>query len=99
MASGVCPVAYDYAAAAEVIRDLGNGASVACGDEEGFIARAVQMAGADALRAEFARAARRSAEAIDWERVNDRFAAALLRVWRAGSGRPLDLSEPRPEET
>ena len=98
MASGVCPVAYDYAAAAEVIRDLGNGASVACGDEEGFIARAVQMAGADALRAELARAARHSAEAIDWERVNDHFAAALLRVWRAGSGLPVELSEPRPEE-
>ncbi len=98
MASGVCPVAYDYAAAAEVIRDLGNGVSVACGDEEGFIARAVQMAGADALRAELARAARRSAEAIDWERVNDHFAAALLRVWRAGSGLSVELSEPRPEE-
>lgn len=98
MASGVCPVAYDYAAAAEVIRDLGNGASVACGDEEGFIARAVQMAGADALRAELARAARHSAEAIDWERVNDHFAAALLRVWRVGSGLPVELSEPRPEE-
>jgi glycosyltransferase involved in cell wall biosynthesis len=98
MASGVCAVAYDYAAAAEVIRDFGNGASVACGDEEGFIARAVQLAGADALRAELAQAARRSAEAIDWERVNDSFTAALLRVWRAGSGEAAALGEPQPGE-
>ncbi len=93
-------MAYDYAAAAEVIRDLGNGVSVACGDEEGFIARAVQMAGADALRAELARAARRSAEAIDWERVNDHFAAALLRVWRAAAACPSSCPNParrRPE--
>ncbi|MER2554478.1 MAG: glycosyltransferase family 1 protein [Thauera sp.] len=98
MASGVCPVAYDYAAAAEVIRDLGNGASVACGDEEGFIARAVQLAGADALRAELAQAARRSAEAIDWERVNDGFAAALLRVWRADTSTVAALGMPQPGE-
>ncbi|MFP5356115.1 MAG: glycosyltransferase, partial [Gemmatimonadota bacterium] len=37
MASGVCPLAYDYAAAAEVIRDLSNGAVVRCGDEHGFV--------------------------------------------------------------
>ena len=85
MASGVCPVAYDYAAAAEVIRDLGNGAAVRCSDEDGFIERAIQLGLADELRAELARAARRTAETIDWEHVNDSFAEALIRAWRSGT--------------
>ena len=88
MASGVCPLAFDYAAAAEVIRDIANGAVVRSGDEDGFIARAVQLARADGLRAELGRAARRTAETIDWERVNDSFAAALIRAWRGGTGAP-----------
>jgi glycosyltransferase involved in cell wall biosynthesis len=88
MASGVCPVAYDYAAAAEVIRDLGNGAAVRCGDEDGFIERAVQLGRADGLRTELARAARRTAETNDWERVNDSFAEALIRAWRGGTASP-----------
>jgi glycosyltransferase involved in cell wall biosynthesis len=88
MASGVCPVAYDYAAAAEVIRDLGNGATVRCGDEDGFIERAVQLGLADGLRAELAREARRTAETIDWERVNDSFAEALMHAWRCGTAPP-----------
>jgi glycosyltransferase involved in cell wall biosynthesis len=88
MASGVCPLAYDYAAAAEVIRDLGNGAAVRCGDEHGFIERAVQLGLADGLRTELARAARATAETIDWERVNDGFAEALICAWRSGATSP-----------
>lgn len=85
MASGVCTVAYDYAAAAEVIQDLHNGAVVRCGDEPGFIERAVQLACVDSLRLDLAREARRTAEGIDWEHVHDRFADALLRAWRGGA--------------
>ncbi len=88
MASGECPLAYDYAAAAEVIRDLGNGAVVPCGDAHGFIERAVQLGVADALRGELGRAARHTAEAIDWERVNERFAEALVRAWRGSREAP-----------
>ena len=84
----MCPVANDYAAAAEVIRDLGNGAAVRCSDEDGFNERAVQLGLADELRAELARAARRTAETIDWERVNDSFAEALIRAWRSGTASP-----------
>lgn len=83
MASGLCPVAYDYAAAAEVVRDLGNGGLARFGDAEGFIERALQLARDDGLRAQLGRAARTTAEGIDWERVNDAFAAALLGVWRS----------------
>lgn len=86
MASGVCPLAYDYAAAAEVIQDLGNGAVVRCRDEDGFIERAVQLAAANALRTSLGRHARETARGIDWEQVNDAFADALVRIWRQGSG-------------
>ena len=98
MASGACPVAYDYAAAAEVIRDLGNGAVVRCGDEDGFIERAVQLGRADDLRAELARAARRTAETIDWEHVNDSFAEALIRAWRSGTASPPAVAPLRTRE-
>ncbi|HAF54158.1 MAG TPA: glycoside hydrolase [Thauera sp.] len=98
MASGVCPVAYDYAAAAEVIRDLSNGAAVRCGDEEGFIARAVQLGLADGLRVELAHEARRTAEKIDWERVNDSFANALIGAWRAAADAPAATTRLRTRE-
>ena len=58
MASGVCPVAYDYAAAAEVIRDLGKRCQRGLWRRRGASSRVpLQLAGADALRAELARAA------------------------------------------
>ena len=38
----------------------------------------------DDLRAGLAREARSTAETIDWERVNDSFAEALIRAWRSG---------------
>lgn len=82
MASGVCPLAYDYAAAAEVIRDLHNGTSVRCGDEREFIECAVELARNDPLRTRLGQAARHTAEGIDWANVNDAFAAALIRAWR-----------------
>jgi len=48
----------------------------------------VQLGVADALRGELGRAARHTAEAIDWERVNERFAEALVRAWRGSREAP-----------
>ncbi len=86
MASGVCPVAYDYAAAAEVIVDGDNGLSAPCGNERAFIDRALRAAGEDALRGRLGARARASAEGLDWETINDQFAAALIRVWSGSNG-------------
>lgn len=94
MASGVCPLAYDYAAAAEVIRDLDNGALVRCGDEDEFIACAVELARNDALRTRLGQAARSTAEGIDWAHVNDAFAAALIRSWRCATAPPPSPAVP-----
>jgi glycosyltransferase involved in cell wall biosynthesis len=82
MASGLCPVVYDYAAASEVVRDQENGLSAPRGDETAFIARAVQAACDDSLRPRLGLRARASAEGLDWERVHDDFSAALIRAWR-----------------
>lgn len=96
MASGLCAVAYDYAAAAEVVRDLENGLSVPCRDERAFVERAVLAAREDGLRSRLAARARTTAEMLDWERVNDHFAGALLRVWRGAEagGTGIRIEEP-----
>jgi glycosyltransferase involved in cell wall biosynthesis len=96
MASGLCAVTYDYAAAAEVVRDLDNGLSASCRDEAAFIERTVRGACDDDLRRRLAIQARVTAELLDWERVNDHFASALIRVWRGtATGEALaPLAEP-----
>jgi glycosyltransferase involved in cell wall biosynthesis len=50
MASGVPPVAYDYGAAREHLRDGIDGRSVPTGDAAAFVAAAVELATDDALR-------------------------------------------------
>jgi glycosyltransferase involved in cell wall biosynthesis len=77
MASGLCPIAYDYAAAAEVIRNFDNGLVATPGDEDAFIRLAALAAVEDASRDQMASAARHTAERYSWEQVNDAFAAAL----------------------
>ncbi len=98
MASGVATVAYDYAAAAEVIRDMHNGALAPCGDEATFVERAALLAADDDKRIELGRAARLSAEGIAWEKVNDQFAEALVRAWRCGTAAPLVSGRMRTRE-
>jgi glycosyltransferase involved in cell wall biosynthesis len=81
MASGLPVVAFDCAAAAELIRDRSNGWLAPPGDEAAFVAAA--LAAADAppeLRREIGHHARRAVEPLDWERVHDGLAALLARV-------------------
>lgn len=82
MASGLCVVAYDYAAAADVIRVGENGVLAPFDDAVGFIAAARDIAVQPELRIEVGRQARTTAMGLDWRAVNDRFAAALLEVWK-----------------
>jgi glycosyltransferase involved in cell wall biosynthesis len=78
MASGLGVVAYDCAAASEVITSGVDGRTVRPGDEAGFIAGAVELARDDGLRRRLAETARARAENLAWDRIHDRFAAALL---------------------
>lgn len=86
MASGLCVVAYDYAAAAEVIDSERNGLTAPRNDDAGFVAQAVRAATDRSLRLRTGAQARLRAETLDWDAVNDQFAAALMRVWRSSPG-------------
>jgi len=69
LASGVAPLAFDYAAAREHLHDGRNGYSVPKGDREAFLARAEAAAeDRQQLRA-LGLAARQTAESLSWERV------------------------------
>ncbi|WP_374400720.1 glycosyltransferase family 4 protein [Niveibacterium sp.] len=77
MASGLAVAAYDCAAAALLIRNGENGATVPEGDEAAFVATAVLLAQAAELRATLGEAARRSVLPLAWEAVVADFEASL----------------------
>jgi len=82
MASGLAVVAYDCAAAEEVIRDGENGLVAPPEDEAAFVARAVSLAGAGALRQRLGRAAAARAAQLSWDAIIDSFERVLLRLSR-----------------
>jgi len=87
MASGLCVVAYDYAAAKEVISSGVDGLLAPPGDEDCFIESTLRTLQDRNLRKSIAAAARARAAAFSWDCVNDQFSEELLKVWRgAGKG-------------
>ncbi|NMG77481.1 glycosyltransferase family 4 protein [Aromatoleum diolicum] len=80
MASGLCVVAYDCAAAAEVIASGREGMLAPPGDADAFVTQSLIAAGDAALRRRLGAAARVRSESLDWERIHDRFAGALQTV-------------------
>ena len=88
VASGLAVVAYNYAAAAEYIRDGKNGLLAPFDKTQEFINLAVRLAANAPRRAALGAAARATAEKIDWEVVHDIFEAALRDVI---SGRAHDI--------
>jgi glycosyltransferase involved in cell wall biosynthesis len=79
MASGLAVVAFDYAAAREHIVPGDNGELAPLGDAGAFERAAEELIGDTARVRNLGRNARLTAERIDWDQVNDEFAAALLR--------------------
>ncbi len=93
MASGLAVVAYDHAAARDLVRDGHNGLLARLGDGAGFCAQARRLAGDLVQARALGRAARRSVERLGWERivagVEDEYIAArtapaggLLADWK-----------------
>jgi glycosyltransferase involved in cell wall biosynthesis len=80
MASGLGIVAYDYAAAREVIRHGENGLLAPLGDAAAFIAHAEHFARDPQLARILGRAARKTAEHLTWERIVADFEAVLVDV-------------------
>jgi glycosyltransferase involved in cell wall biosynthesis len=79
MASGLAIVAFDYAAAREHVVHGYNGLLAPLGDASAFERAAVNLVSDAAHVRNLGRNARLTAERIDWNQVNDEFAAALAR--------------------
>lgn len=88
MASGLAVVAFDYAAAREVIQHAGNGLLAPLADDARFVSLARQLAGDASLCVRLGSAARERAQTLDWQRIHDAFAASLERA-----ARPLEIAE------
>ncbi len=69
MASGLAVVAFDCAAAGELVRHGDNGLVARVGDEAGFCATAARLAGALGQARALGVEARRSALELDWGRI------------------------------
>jgi glycosyltransferase involved in cell wall biosynthesis len=80
LASGLAVVAYDCAAAAELIKDGANGRLVPPGDRAAFILAAVALATDRGELAQTRSLAAPSVSHLDWERIHDDFAETLQRV-------------------
>ena len=80
MASGLGIVAYDYAAAREVLRHGESALLARFGDAAAFVAHAQTLARDLALARNLGRAARSRAETLTWDRIVDDFEAVLRDV-------------------
>jgi glycosyltransferase involved in cell wall biosynthesis len=78
MASGLGIVAYDYAAAREVLRDGASALLAPFGDARAFIAHAERLAREPELARALGKEARKAAESLSWERIVQDFEAVLL---------------------
>ncbi|HWM43446.1 MAG TPA: glycosyltransferase family 1 protein [Burkholderiales bacterium] len=78
MASGLGIVAYDYAAAREVLRHGESALLAPFGDSAAFIAHAERLAGGAALARSLGKEARKAAENLTWERIVADFEGVLL---------------------
>ncbi len=85
LASGVPMVAFDHAAAGQLIEPGHNGLLAPFGDSEGFVARAVALARNDTLRQAIGPRARSMALQLGWDSVVARFEAHLA----AACGAPV----------
>ena len=80
LASGLPVVAFDYAAAAQLIRDGDNGALVPYADTAAYARTALALAANPALRKTMGAAARTSVASLSWNAIVARFEATLCRV-------------------
>jgi glycosyltransferase involved in cell wall biosynthesis len=80
LASGLAVVAFDYAAAAQLIRDGDNGALVPYADAPAYVRAALSLAQQAGKRRALGVAARSSVMSLGWNAIVARFEATLCRV-------------------
>jgi glycosyltransferase involved in cell wall biosynthesis len=78
LASGLALLAFDYAAAAELVRHGDNGLLVPFGDEDAFVRRAADLAANPALAQHLRERARSTTLSQDWSRI----VAQVEAVWQ-----------------
>ncbi len=82
MASGLASVAFDYAAAAEHVRQGINGLKAPYGDHGEFVAQAMRLINDAALRVSLGTHARLTAMDLSWERIFVQLEGILLDIVR-----------------
>ncbi|MBS1172939.1 MAG: glycoside hydrolase, partial [Proteobacteria bacterium] len=82
LASGLAVVAYDYAAARQLVRDGENGLLAPFDDGAAFVAAAARLAGDAALLRALQARAPASVDAMDWDRIVQHLVATFERVIR-----------------
>ncbi|OHV11974.1 glycosyl transferase family 1 [Kushneria phosphatilytica] len=80
MASGLAVVAFDYAAAGEIIEDGLDGKLAPVGDPDAFIAAALTLSNDMALVEQMGKAARERVLALEWPRIGDTFIEYLAQA-------------------
>lgn len=86
LASGLGVVAFDYAAAADLIEDGSNGRSVPAGNRHAFIDAALSLADSPGTLAALRARAAASVASLEWEHIHERFAHKLMQVLAAHRG-------------
>jgi glycosyltransferase involved in cell wall biosynthesis len=95
MASGLPVVAFNYAAAAQLICSSENGVLVGLGDADAFVSAAVQCGRDSVRRSAMGKSARQSACEAGWDDVVLRFESVLAAVMREnGEAHRLPLGIP-----
>ena len=89
MASGLAVIAFDHAAAGQLIRDRVNGIIAPAGDSQAFVARATRLALDHDAVARLGAAARASALEMGWERIVMQVESVLLSAMRSPAERPV----------
>jgi glycosyltransferase involved in cell wall biosynthesis len=87
LASGLGVVAFDCAAAADLIRSGENGITVAPGDNHAFTAEALALASDRHALGRIRNRAAASVSHMDWQRIHERFAQALTKLVAEHHGR------------
>ncbi len=96
LASGLGVVAFDCAAAADLISDGHNGRTVPAGDRPAFIQAAIDLALDRRLLATLRARAASSVAALDWEAIHDRFADRLTGLLATHGGRRTGAASASP---
>jgi glycosyltransferase involved in cell wall biosynthesis len=95
MASGLPIVAFDYAAAAQLIRSGDNGVLVPFGDVAAYVKASVELAADLPRRRSIGERARTTASELGWEGIVERFEAVLSAVIRpVGDAQAMAFTAP-----